>query len=122
MDDTTRKSIPGEVNLGRLDKIPLGQGFCFIVGGEEVAVFRQRDGNVFATQNRCPHKNGPLSDGVIGSGKVICPLHAKKFDLSTGEGPEAHQCLKTYPIEIVNGEIYLLLQKRTPDDSCAPAA
>jgi nitrite reductase (NADH) small subunit len=110
------------VNLGRLDKIAPGQGFCFIVGGEEVAVFRQRDGRVFATQNRCPHKNGPLSDGVIGSGKVICPLHAKKFDLATGNGPEPQHCLKTYPIDIIEGEMHLQLERNVSGDSCAPAA
>ena len=43
------------INLGSIEKIALGQGRCFIVGGEEIAVFRQRDGHLFATQNRCPH-------------------------------------------------------------------
>ena len=96
-----------EINLGSLEKIPRGQGFCFIVGGEEIAVFRQRDGNLFAAQNRCPHRRGPLSEGVIGSGKVICPLHAHKFDLATGCGPTAEERLLTYPVRESNGEILL---------------
>jgi nitrite reductase (NADH) small subunit len=62
-------------NLGSVQKIPLGQGRCYIVEGEEIAVFRQRDGRLFATQNRCPHRQGPLFEGVSGAGKVICPLH-----------------------------------------------
>ena len=79
------------------DDIPPGQGRVFLVNGREIAVFRQRDGRLFATQNRCPHKNGPLAEGFVGDGKVICPLHAWKFDLQSGEGPEK-SCLKTYPV------------------------
>lgn len=97
------------VNLGRLDQIPKGQGFCFIVGGREIAVFRQRDGRLFASQNRCPHKDGPLSDGLIGAGRVICPLHSKKFDLTTGAGPEPQHCLQLYPVREVDGDVILTL-------------
>ena len=95
------------LTLGSVEKVPKGQGFCFIVDGQEIAVFRQRDGKLFATQNRCPHKQGPLSEGIIGSGKVICPLHAHKFDLCTGEGPEPKECLRVYPVREENGEIVI---------------
>jgi len=97
------------VNLGKVERVPLGQGFCFIVGKEEIAVFRQRDGRLFATQNRCPHKNAPLSDGIVGGGQVICPFHAQKYDLCTGRGPAPDDCLKTYPVRDVNGEIVVSL-------------
>ena len=100
------------VCLGTIEKVPLGQGFCFIVGGEEIAIFRQRDAKLFATQNRCPHRQGPLSEGVIGAGKVICPLHAHKFDLCTGQGPNPEECLRTYEVRDVKGEILLSLQPR----------
>jgi nitrite reductase (NADH) small subunit len=98
------------VNLGCIGKIPLGQGFCFIVGTEEIAIYRQRDGALFATQNRCPHKQGPLSEGLVGGGKVICPLHAHKFDLASGQGVEKGECVRTYPVREVNGEIHLTLE------------
>jgi len=94
------------VNLGRIDSIAKGQGRCFIVNGEEIAVFRQRDGRLFATQNRCPHRQGPLSEGIIGNGKVVCPLHAHKFDLVSGEG-DGHECVATFPVREVNGDIIL---------------
>ena len=100
---------PRTVSLGSVEKVPKGQGFCFIVGGEEIAVFRQRDGRLFATQNRCPHRQGPLSEGVIGAGTVICPLHAHKFDLGTGKGPAA-ECLRVYPVSEAKGEILLVLE------------
>jgi nitrite reductase (NADH) small subunit len=95
------------INLGSVESIALGQGRCFLVGEEEVAVFRQRDGQLFAIQNRCPHKQGPLSEGVIGAGKVICPLHSHKFDLASGTGSEAGECVKVYVVREENGEILL---------------
>jgi nitrite reductase (NADH) small subunit len=96
------------VRLGSIDKVPQGQGFCFIVEGQEIAVFRQRDGKIFATQNRCPHKQAPLSEGVAGGGVVICPFHSHKFDLCTGAGPEK-ETLRVYPVREVDGEIVLTL-------------
>ncbi|MEQ2005493.1 MAG: nitrite reductase small subunit NirD [Limisphaerales bacterium] len=95
------------INLGSIEKIPLGQGLSFKVGGQEIAVFRQRDGSLFATQNACPHKQGPLAEGIVGGGKVICPLHAHKFNLATGEGSEPHECVKTYVVRETSGEILL---------------
>lgn len=100
-------STPTTINLGSVEKIALGQGRCYIVGDEEIAVFRQRDGHLFATQNRCPHKQGPLSEGVAGGGKVICPLHSHKFDLESGEGSEPGECVKVYAVREVDGEILL---------------
>ena len=73
---------------GCISRIPVGQGRCYVVGAQEIAVFRQRDGRLFATQNRCPHKQGPLSEGVMGGGQVICPLHAHRFELKDGAGTE----------------------------------
>jgi nitrite reductase (NADH) small subunit len=119
MPSATRSLL---VNLGSVEKIPKGQGFCFIVEGEEIAVFRQRDGKFFATQNRCPHKNGPLSDGLIGAGQVICPLHSKKFDLATGRGPEPQHCLKTYSVQEANGEVHLTWATDQAGSTCTPAA
>ena len=95
------------INLGSIEKIALGQGRCYLVGEEEIAVFRQRDGQLFATQNRCPHKQGPLSEGVAGGGKVICPLHSHKFDLASGAGSEPGESVKVYAVRELDGEILL---------------
>ena len=97
------------VNLGSIEKVPKGQGFCFIVAGLEIAVFRQRDGKLFATQNRCPHKQGPLAEGLVGGATVICPLHAHKFDLCTGEGPDPRECLRVYAAREEKGDILIVL-------------
>ncbi len=116
MADTTAKSI---VNLGNVSRIPLGQGRCYVVGAQEIAVFRQRDGRLFATENRCPHRQGPLSEGVMGGGRVICPLHAHRFDLKDGVGSEPDECVTVYEVEELRGEILLSLCYRY---GAAPAA
>ena len=98
------------INLGRVDRIPVGQGRCYVVGPDEIAVFRQRDGRIFATQNRCPHRQGPLAEGVLGSGRIICPLHAHQFNLETGAGNEPTECLQVYAAQEVAGNILLSLK------------
>jgi len=85
-----------EVTLGPLAAIPEGEGRNFEVGGRKLAVFRARDGAVFATQAECPHRQGPLADGLLGSGTLICPLHSLKFDLTTGMALNGDCRLETY--------------------------
>ena len=87
----------------------MGQGRCYVVGAEEIAVFRQRDGRLFAVQNRCPHRQGPLSEGVMGDGRVICPLHAHRFNLEDGTGSEPGECARVYQVDELRGEILLSL-------------
>ena len=102
-----KAEITPTVNLGSVDAIPLGQGRCYVVASQEIAVFRQRDGTLFATQNRCPHRQGPLAEGLVGSGRVICPLHAHQFNLETGCGGETDECLTVYGVQEINGNIVL---------------
>lgn len=97
------------VNLGSIKGIAMGQGRCFVVGNKEIAVFRQRDGRLFAIQARCPHMKGPLADGICGDNKIICPLHGHKFDLSTGEGSEPGESVRVYEVQEQAGEILLTL-------------
>lgn len=93
------------INLGPVDYIPLGQGLCFVILDTEIAVIRSRTGKIFAIENRCPHRQGPLSEGIIGNGKVVCPLHGHKFDLATGQGSEGHECVKVFKTWIENGSV-----------------
>jgi nitrite reductase (NADH) small subunit len=110
----TAASIPLEgmtqYDLGSIDRIPPGEGQTFVVAGREIAVFRTRGSDeVHATQARCPHKAGLLADGIVGDGKVICPMHSYKFDLATGT-PLGNVCqsLKTYRTEITADRHVLL--------------
>jgi nitrite reductase (NADH) small subunit len=88
-----------------VDFVPPGEGRAFVVNETTIAVFRQRDGRLFATDNTCPHRGGPLADGVAGGGKVICPLHAWKFDLETGHCLGEDVAIRTYPVRVVGGRI-----------------
>ena len=101
------------VNLGRLSQIPRGEGRVFRVGRSSIAVFHSRSGRVFATEPSCPHKGGPLADGIIGEHKVVCPLHAFVFDLSNGQ-PLGNSCraLTTYPVVVdASGQILLGIEE-----------
>ncbi|MCV7009471.1 Rieske (2Fe-2S) protein [Mycobacterium gordonae] len=73
-----------EVTVGTIDDIPVGEGRAFAVDGEQVAVFRLRDGTLRALGAVCPHKGGPLADGLADDGVVVCPLHGYTYDLCTG--------------------------------------
>ncbi len=94
-------------NLGSVNDIPLGQGRCFIVKGEEIAVFRSRNGDISAIENKCPHREGPLAEGMMGNGLVVCPLHGHKFDLGTGQGSEHNECIQIYNVLLQHGEMIL---------------
>lgn len=100
---------PHTVDLGPLEFVPLGQGRAYVVGEHTIAVFRQRDGRLFATDSHCPHRNGPLADGIVGGGKVICPLHAWKWDLETGRCTGEEITLRTYPVWAVRDRIVVEL-------------
>jgi nitrite reductase (NADH) small subunit len=109
----TESSILVVHNLGPVSRIPLGEGRVFVVEGREIAVFRGRDGAVYATQALCSHRDGPLVDGIVGGGKVICPLHSYKFDLATGE-PVGNNCLalETFEVRLNDDEEMLLSVER----------
>lgn len=70
--------------IGSIEEIPVGEGRAFAVEGTEVAVYRLRDGSLRALAAVCPHKGGPLADGLTDGRVVVCPLHGYTYDLSTG--------------------------------------
>ena len=97
------------VRLTSCDSIPPREGREVVVAGRHIAVFNLGD-RFFATGNRCPHRGGPLCDGIVTGAAVVCPLHAWKVNLSTGtvERPEAvTACVETYPIRVENDVILL---------------
>jgi nitrite reductase (NADH) small subunit len=116
------KTATRSLRLGSVCRIPAGQGRCYVVGSDEIAVFRQRDGRLFAVENRCPHRQGPLSEGVIGDGHVICPLHAHRFNLVNGEGSEPGECVRVHRVRDVDGQILLRLEPTRPTPADAPRA
>jgi nitrite reductase (NADH) small subunit len=93
--------------LARTNLIPRGQGRCFSLGRLRIAVFRQRDDTFFALENACPHQGGPLADGVIGAGIVVCPLHAHRFRLADGSGADTQLRARSFPLEIRDGFLFV---------------
>ena len=100
-----------EVTLGTISAIPEGEGRSFEVGKKRLAVFRTRQGKLFATQADCPHQNGSLADGLVGSQTLICPLHSLKFDLATGRALDGSCQLVVYPARVGDhGQIVVELE------------
>jgi nitrite reductase/ring-hydroxylating ferredoxin subunit len=91
---------PAEHRLGPVTEIPLGEGRAYAVEGDQVAVFRLRDGTVRAISAVCPHAGGPLADGQIDGRVVICPLHAHAYDLSTGCSLTGQPPLRVYAARV----------------------
>lgn len=91
------------------DDIPLREGRAVKVGNREVAIFNLGD-RILAVENRCPHKSGPLADGIVSGASVICPLHSWKISLETGEGmnsASASSCVETFRTRVEHGVIFL---------------
>ena len=96
------------VDIGSLDDIPQ-QGARLVRTAQGcVAVFRTADDRVFALDDRCPHKGGPLSEGIVHGTAVTCPLHNWVFDLSTGEAQGADEGrVRTYAVNVLDGRIFM---------------
>ncbi|OJZ70405.1 (2Fe-2S)-binding protein [Mycobacterium paraffinicum] len=95
------------VNLGPVDQIPVGEGRTFVVEGRQIAVFRLRDGSLRALDAVCPHRGGPLADGLADARVVICPLHGFTYDLATGCEVSGGASVTAYPVHVDNGTVQL---------------
>ena len=93
-----------------LEDIPMLGSRVIDAGDIKIAVFRTSNDMVFAIKNACPHKGGPLSEGIVHGTSVTCPLHNWKIDLASGEaiGPD-QGCANTFPVKIENGQVYIEL-------------
>lgn len=78
-------------------------------GAREIAIFHTLDNRFYALLNRCPHKAGPLSQGIVHGDVVTCPLHNWNISLRTGEALGADKgCVPTIPLRVDAGRLYLL--------------
>jgi len=97
------------VRIALSHDIPLREGRAVRVGNREIAIFNLGD-RFLAVDNRCPHKSGPLADGIVSGAAVVCPLHAWKISLETGEGlnsASALSCVETFRTRVEHGVILL---------------
>ncbi len=100
------------LDIGALTDIPR-QGARVVKTAQGcVAVFRTADDQVFATADRCPHKGGPLSEGIVHGTSVTCPLHNWVFSLETGQAQGADSgAIATYPIRVELGRLLLDIRR-----------
>ena len=104
----TAETIDDWIEVGTLDDIPpLGSRVVKAPDGD-IAVFRNAEDEVFALLNRCPHKGGPLSEGIVYGRTVACPLHNWCMELNTGQVVAPDEgCVPRYPVQVVDGRILL---------------
>ena len=101
-------AIDASQRLGPIEQIPLGEGRAFGVNGQQIAIFRLRNGAVHAVSAVCPHKGGPIADGQIDGSIVLCPLHMNAFELATGCSTTGQEPLASWHVEIDgDGEIVI---------------
>ena len=92
--------------ITQVENIPPLEGRSVTIGDVELAIFNLKDRFV-TIENRCPHKGGPLCDGIVSGTAVVCPLHGWRFDLDSGLAVRASlpACVATFPTRVQDGII-----------------
>jgi nitrite reductase (NADH) small subunit len=104
MNAMTQNWLP----VGHIDDIPARGARCVKHGTLKIAIFRTADNAVFAIEDKCPHKGGPLSQGIVHDGCVTCPLHNWVISLIDGEAQGADKgCTPKIPLKVENGRVLL---------------
>ena len=96
------------LDIGALAAIPVQGARVVKTDHGCIAVFRPSADAVFALEDRCPHRNGPLSQGIVHGAHVTCPLHNQVIGLESGrvQAPD-HGCVTTLPVRVVDGRVAL---------------
>ena len=96
------------IDIGSIEDIPLRGARVVRTAAGCIAVFRTAENEAFAIDDKCPHKGGPLSQGIVHGKSVTCPLHNWVIALDTGTAQEADRgTVRSYPLKIENGRILL---------------
>ncbi|WP_073103113.1 nitrite reductase small subunit NirD [Pollutimonas bauzanensis] len=95
----------------RVEDIPkLGSRVLRQAGADDIAVFRASDDHIFAVVDRCPHKGGPLSAGLVHGHAVTCPLHGWNINLESGQAQAPDEgCAHKVAVKVEAGQVYLNL-------------
>jgi nitrite reductase (NADH) small subunit len=96
------------IDIAALEDIPRLGARVIKTDTMDVAVFRTRDDEVFALRDACPHRGGPLSQGIVHGATVTCPLHNWKIDLASGEalGPD-EGCVNVFAAKVDDGRVLI---------------
>ena len=90
------------------DAVPLGEGRAVTVDGRRIAIFNAPTG-WYALDHACPHRGGPLADGIVADACVICPLHERRYDLATGAALLGGDGVTAHAVEVRGGEVIVTL-------------
>lgn len=105
--------IDGYFKTCSVDDLREKTGRKYLVNEVEVAVFKV-DGEIFAVSNICPHQHASLMyDGFVENGHVICPAHGWEFSLQTGRLKTGSRGLDSYPVKVIDGQVYIKAFKKT---------
>ncbi|MGQ7793718.1 nitrite reductase small subunit NirD [Faunimonas sp. B44] len=101
-------AMHGWIEIGRLSDIPPRGARCVATPLGRIAVFRTAADEVYAIEDRCPHKGGPLSQGIVHGAAVTCPLHNWVLSLKTGraEGPD-EGAVRTFALRLSGDRIFM---------------
>jgi nitrite reductase/ring-hydroxylating ferredoxin subunit len=110
-----------EHRVGPLSAIPCGEGRMIQVGPQLISVFHLRGGVVRATQPWCPHRGGPLADGLVDGEYVVCPLHNRAYCFETGEALGATERLVTFSARVEGDGTVVVALPETGQPVIAPA-
>jgi len=94
--------------IGRVGDVPELEGRSVTIADRRIAVFRLPDGWA-AVDGECPHRGGPLSDGIVSERCVTCPLHNRRFDLRTGALLSGGDGIAVHDVHEHGGNLYLRL-------------
>lgn len=94
--------------VGRVEDVPMLEGRTTSVDGRRIAIFRLPDG-LAAIDAHCPHAAGPLADGIVADSCVTCPLHGRRFDLTTGLALNGDEAVSVHEIREEDGELWVRL-------------
>jgi nitrite reductase (NADH) small subunit len=105
----TAAQVGDATRICRLEEIPrLGARVVRSELHGDIAIFRTATDKVFALHDKCPHKGGPLSQGIVHGEKVTCPLHNWNIELVSGTAAAPDQgCTRAFAVEVLGGEVFL---------------
>jgi nitrite reductase (NADH) small subunit len=110
------------IRVTKTGNIPLREGRSVRIGDHEIAIFNLGD-RFAAIDNDCPHRGGPMCDGIVSGSTVVCPLHGWKISLDSGAvlRPEVCVRVETYPVRVIDGTVVVQLPaaKKTQEERAA---
>ena len=100
-------------SIGTIDDIPQRGARCVVTPQGKIGIFRTADDRIFAIEDHCPHRGGPLSQGIVHGASVTCPLHNWVISLETGNALGADEgSVRTIPVRLIDGRIAIGLAAR----------